>query len=505
MIGDRELSFEQYMEILKRRLWWIVIPVVVTPLLAYLGSLLIPNRYTSTTLVLVEQQKVPDNFVKPVVTEELNERLATMQEQILSRTRLQPLIERFGLFAGDVGKVPMEDLVDRMRKLISVTAVSADFGARTGGLPGFYVSFSAQDPHLAQQVCSEILSMFMQENLRAREQTAEGTTEFLTNQLQEAKRKLDEQDSKLAAFKQRYINQLPGQEQTNLSVLSSLNAQLDAASQAVARAEQDETFNQAQLAQQLAAWKASRSGKDSDDLEKKLKDLQAQRSALESKYTSDHPDVISTKNQIAEVQQEIADAPAAPPDDADKNISAHLEPAEIRALRAQIHDLETVKSEKSKQQEELQKEIRSYQSRVQTSPLVEEQYKALTRDYQTALSFYNDLLAKKTQSAMATDLERKQQGEQFRVMDPPNLPEKPTWPNRTLMAFGGLGGGLALGFGLAFVIEMRDKTLRTDQDVAFYLQLPVLSQIPELARHGNGQRRQRSFSGADKKSQSVGT
>jgi len=504
MIGDRELSFEQYIEILKRRMWWIIIPVVMTPLLAYFGSQLIPNRYTSTTLVLVEQQKVPDNFVKPVVTEELNERLATMQEQILSRTRLQPLIERFGLFASDVGKVPMEDLVDRVRKLISVTAVSADFGTRTGGLPGFYVSFSARDPHLAQQVCSEILSMFMQENLRAREQTAEGTTEFLSNQLQEAKRKLDEQDSKLAAFKQRYINQLPGQEQMNLSVLGSLNTQLDAASQAVARAEQDETFDQAQLSQQLAAWKASRSGKDSDDLEKKLKDLEAQLSLLESKYTPDHPDVIRTKSQIAEVQQEIENAPMAPADDTAKTKSAQLEPVEIRALRAQIHDLQIVKTEKGKQQEELQKEIRSYQSRVQTSPLVEEQYKALTRDYQTALSFYNDLLAKKTQSAMATDLERKQQGEQFRVMDPPNLPEKPAWPNRPLIAFGGFGGGLALGFGLAFLTEMRDKTLRTDQDVTFYLQLPVLSQIPELRRHGNDRRRQSSPSREDEKSQPLG-
>ena len=347
--------------------------------------------------------------------------------------------------------------------------------------------------------------MFMQENLRAREQTAEGTTEFLTTQLQEAKRKLDEQDSKLAAFKQRYINQLPGQEQMNLSVLTSLNAQLDAANQAVARAEQDETFDQTQLAQQLAAWKASRSGKDADSLDKKLKDLQSQLSALEAKYTADHPDVISTKNEIAEVQKEIESAPAVPTADADKGKSAQLEPLEIRALRAQIHELETVKSEKSKQQEELQKQIRSYQSRVQTSPVVEEQYKALTRDYQTALTFYNELLTKKTQSAMATDLERKQQGEQFRVMDPPNLPEKPAWPNRPLIAFGGLGGGLAVGFGLAFLMEMRDKTLRSDQDVTFYLQLPVLSQIPEVARRGGGRRSQTSSSEADTKPQPMST
>src|ERR1700694_4836869 len=153
MFGDRDLNFDQYLAILKRRVWWIVLPTVLVPGLVYLGSLLIANQYMSQTLVLVEQQKVPDNFVKPVVTEQLNERLATMQEQILSRTRLQPLIERFALFPSDMGKVPMEDLVDRMRKLISVTAVRADFGARTGGLPGFYISFTARDPQIAQQVC----------------------------------------------------------------------------------------------------------------------------------------------------------------------------------------------------------------------------------------------------------------------------------------------------------------------------------------------------------------
>ena len=492
MLGDRELTFEQYLAILKRRVWWIVIPTIVIPLFAYLVSLLIPNRYTSLTLVLVEQQKVPDNFVKPVVSEGLDERLATMQEQILSRTRLQPLIERFGLFPNDLGKVPMEDLVERMRKLVAVTPVSADFGTRTGGLPGFYISFSARDPHLAQQVCGEITSMFMQENLRAREQTAEGTTEFLSSQLDEAKRKLDEQDQKLAAFKERYINQLPGQEQTNISILASLNAQLDAANQTIARAEQDQTFDQSQLNQQLAAWKASQSGSDSDSLEKKLQDLQSQLSALEARYTPDHPDVIKTKNEIAELKKQLGQEPVP---DTSQARSAQLEPPEIRALRSQIHQLESLKNEKSKQQEDLQKQIQAYQSRVQMSPMVEEQYKGLTRDYQTALNFYNELLAKKTQSAMATDLERKQQGEQFRVMDPPNLPEKPAWPNRPLVALGGLVGGLALGCGLGFLVELRDKTLHSDQDVVFYLNLPVLTQIPNIGPHGNGTNGHRPFLG----------
>lgn len=490
MLGDRELNFEQYVAILKRRAFWLALPTVLVPIVVYLGSLLIPNQYTSQTLVLVEEQKVPDNFVKPVVTEELNQRLATMQEQILSRARLQPLIERFRIFPSQMGNVPMEELVDRMRRMISVTAVRADFGDTSGprrGLPGFYISFTASNPRLAQQVCSQITSMFVDENVKAREQSAEGTTQFLGTQLEDAKRRLDEQDEKLAAFKQRYIGQLPDQEQANLGVLSALNGQLDAANQAVARAQQDKTFAESMLAQQLAAWKASRSGQDADNLEKKLDALQSQLTTLEARYTSDYPDVIKTKNEIAQVQKDMDNAPPAPSTtDEAKDKSAQTEPQDIRQLRLQINQLEDLRIEKAKEQEQLQKEIRAYQSRIQMSPMVEQEYKALTRDYQTALSFYNDLLAKKTQSAMATDLELKQEGEQFRVMDPANLPEKPTSPNRPMLTLEGFGGGFALGLGIVFFIEMRDKTLRTDEDVLFYLKLPVLTHIPTVQPSGNG-------------------
>jgi len=173
MLGSRQLTWADYVSILRRRWWLVVIPTVLLPILAYVGSLWIPNRYTSKTSVLVEQQKVPDAFVKPVVAEELNQRLATMQEQILSRTRLQPIMERFSLYKSDVGKASTEELLDRMRKALSVSAVKADFGDRTGGLPGFYISFTADDPRVAQQVCAEITSMFVSENLRVREQRAE--------------------------------------------------------------------------------------------------------------------------------------------------------------------------------------------------------------------------------------------------------------------------------------------------------------------------------------------
>jgi polysaccharide chain length determinant protein (PEP-CTERM system associated) len=483
MLGSRQMTWGDYVSIARRRWWIIMIPTVLVPIFSYVGSLWIPNRYTSKTSVLVEQQKVPDAFVKPVVAEELNQRLATMQEQILSRTRLQPIMERFGLYKKDVGKASTEELLDRMRKALSVSAVKADFGDRTGGLPGFYISFSADDPKTAQQVCAEITSMFVSENLRVREQHAQGTTDFLRGQVEEAKRKLDEQDSKLAAFKTKYINQLPGDEQTNLAMLNSLNGRLDATTQAISQAQQQKSYLEGMLARQTADYKSSQveGGIGTPiDLEKKRTELQAQLLDLQTKYTADHPDVIKAKSLLAQLDKKIAAASAAGNDPKAATKDLTTEPREMVQLRLSIRQNDELMKAKSQQQEQIQKDIRVFQGRVSASPLIEEEYKVMTRDYQSAQAFYEDLLKKQRESEMATDLERKQQGEQFRVLDPPSLPEKPTFPNRWNFAFGGLAGGFCLGGGIVLLLEARDQTFRTEPDVVSLLKLPVLVSVPRI-------------------------
>jgi len=482
MLGDRELKLDDYLAIARRRMWWLVIPAVVVPVLTYLVSLKIPNRYTSQTTVLVEQQKVPDSFVKPIMTEDLNAQLATMQEQILSRTRLQPMIEQFGLFKADQGKVPMEELVDRMRKLITVTPLRASEGSRRGDMPGFSISFNADNARLAQQVCAEITSMFVSENLRARAQNIHGTTDFLSSQLDEAKRKLDEQDSKLAQFKMKYTGQLPEQEQTNLSMLATLNSQLEATTQALARAQQDKTYSESLLGQQIVAWRTSKTGNSPETLDRQLSTLQSLLVTLQSKYTEDHPDIIKLKREIAKLKKQMSENGAAGDSlSADPNkIPGLNEPPQLQQLRLQIHQLESVVKERSAEQQRIRQQIGVYQSRVQLSPKVEEEYKLLTRDYTTAQKNYDDLLNKKTQSEMASNLELRQQGEQFRVMDPPNLPEKPTFPNRLLFTAVGFVGGLGLGVGMVVILEFRDKLVRTESDVEYYLKLPTLALVPPV-------------------------
>jgi polysaccharide chain length determinant protein (PEP-CTERM system associated) len=431
--------------------------------------------------VLVEQPTVPSDYVKPVITTEINERLASMREEILSRSRLEPIIHQYNLYANDINRRPMEEIIARMQKDIEVTPVQPMAETQAQELPGFHISVTLDNPRTAQAVCTTVTSMFIEEDYRLRQQRSTDTTQFLAQQLVDAKAKLDAQDSKLAAFKSRYLGSLPDQEQGNLNLLMGLTSQLDAATQALARAQQDKSFAESMLAQQLAAWQATQSGSNPETLEAQLAALQTQLANLQARYTEDHPDVIKTKNEIAALQKKIADDNAQSRTPGSQKSGKTVEPAQIAQLRAQVHTTDQVIAEKTREQEKIQQAIKVYQDRVQSSPAVEQQYKELTRDYQTALDFYTDLLKKRDQSAMAGDLERHQEGEQFRVLDPANLPDKPTFPNRIEFALSGFGVGLALGVGIAFLLEMRDTSFRTERDVEFTLRLPVLAMVPTVA------------------------
>jgi polysaccharide chain length determinant protein (PEP-CTERM system associated) len=475
---ERELTAADYMAMLRRRWVLIVVLAVVGAPLAYGVSRFLPNRYKSQTLVLVERPSVPEKFVASLDNADLSQRLSSMQQQILSRSRLEPIITQFGLYSSEVNKVPMEDLVGRLQKAIDVTPI-VPMAATQSQLPGFYVNVTMGNARTAQQVCTAVTSMFIEENLRLRQRHSEDTTQFLVNQLAEAKANLDEQDAKLAAFKSRYLGSLPDQEQMNLNLLSNMTSQLDAATQALARAQQDKSFVESMLTQQIAAWQATQTGRSPETLEQQLAALQTQLATLQSRYTDDYPDVIKAKNDIAGLKKQIAASdPQKPSADASKKNT--FEPSQIAQLRAQVHNLDQVIAEKAREQEQIKKQIKLYQDRVQSSPGVEQQFKELTRGYQTALDSYNELQKKRDESAMSAELERKQQGEQFRVLDPANLPDKPSFPNRPLFALGGLGGGFGLGLGIAFLLEMKDSSLKTERDVEFALRLPVLAMIPEI-------------------------
>jgi polysaccharide chain length determinant protein (PEP-CTERM system associated) len=500
MLGHRELTMQDYTGILKRRFW-----LILTSAILFLGvgiglTYIIPPSYVSQTLVLIEQQQVPENYVTPVVTEDLGERLASMREQILSRSRIEPIIQRFNLYAGR--DTTMDDRVEMTQKDIGIKPIPS--GPSSNGMPGFYITFKAQDAHTAQQVCGEITSLFVSENLNEREQSAEGTTDFLKQQLDDSKTKLDDQDAKLAAFQQKYFGMLPEQEPSNANTLQALTTQLDAVTQSLGRMQQDVTFLQAMVTQQthdLESSEPAATGVSVDERKTELKALIEQKQALEALYTPDHPDVVAISRKIADLQAEIAHASTQPTPAPAASTVSRPDPPQLQQLKAQLHAAQASMTAAKQEQARIEQQVRTYESRLQSSPQVEAAYKQLTRDHETALEFYNSLLKKMNESSMATALEQRQQGEQFRVMDPPNLPNAPTFPNPFVFAGGGFTAGLFLGLLLAAWLEYRDTSLRNERDIWAFTKLPtlaVISRIKDLPQPVKPRTRWKLFSRTNK-------
>jgi polysaccharide chain length determinant protein (PEP-CTERM system associated) len=511
MIENRELTMDDYLAMVRRRLRVILIPALLAPLAGFLVSYAFPPKYSSQSLVLVEGQKVPDNYVQPVITSDFTQRLATMQQQVLAANRLRPMIERLGIAkAGEEAKI-IEDIRANMTVEPVITDISVAAGASSSGstkklkpkkpastgsaLPGFYVNFTSSSPRRAEQICNELTGLLVEENLRTRSQVAQGTTDFLGRQLDDAKRALDEQDSKLANFKRQYMGQLPGDAENNGRILMSMNSQLDATTQTLNRAQQDKAYTESLLAQQLSAWKSSQSSTNPQTLDQQLNLLQAQLLQLQARYTDDHPDVIKTKADIKEVKKKLAEINNAANEASDTTQKASAsEPPEIRQLRLQIHQYENVIAQATGDQKRLQSQIQVYQNRTAMSPNVEEQYKLLTRDYDNAQTLYRDLLTKKSSSELAANMESQQQGEQMHVLNPAGLPSDPSFPNRPLFAGGGLGAGLTLGIAIAIWLEIRDRSIRTEKDAAVAMDLPLLVSVPWVSEdepamaNGDGRR-----------------
>jgi polysaccharide chain length determinant protein (PEP-CTERM system associated) len=475
MLGHRPLNADDYLAILKHRWWLFALPAILLSAAGIAATLYISPQYVSRTSVLIDQQKVPDELVKPVVSEDINSRLASMNEQILSRSSIQPMVEKYGLYATQ--HLSMDDRVDLARKNIDIKALPTGF-ARANGAPGFEISFTANDAHTAQMVCAEITSLFTAANLRSREAAAEGTTDFLKEQLNNAKAVLDDQDAKLAAFQQHNFGTLPEDQANNVNILSTLNTQLEAATQALSRMEQDKSYMEAMLAQQQQAAPVSGSTAAAvqSAQERQLQELLAQQADLSMHYTADYPDVVAINRKIADLRKKIAAQPAPAP------VTTLIAPSKndspsVQDLRARIHAADLGILAKRAEQAQLSQQVRQYQGRIQSSPQIEEQFKELTRDAQTSQAQYDSLLSKLNQSQMATDLEHRQEGETFRVLDEANLPDGPTYPKRSVFAMGGFGSGLGLGLLIVALLEYMDTALRTDRDIWAFTKLPTLAVI----------------------------
>ncbi|HWR37603.1 MAG TPA: XrtA system polysaccharide chain length determinant [Clostridia bacterium] len=478
--STKELGLSDIWAVAVRRRWWLLVPAFLVWTVVFGVSWFVPSEYKSETVILVEQQKVPEQYVVPNVSSDMQQRLQSMTQQILSRTRLLKIIEDFKLYPSLRGRKAPDELVDRMREDISIELVRA---GNRNDLTAFKIYYSASNPLVAQQVTNQLTTLFIDENLRAREQQSQGTTDFLERQVDSARQNLEQQEARLRDFKLRYLGQLPAQLQPNVQILSGLQGQLVAATGARDRAVQQNTYLTS-LISQYKSTTSSKDGKDADlsgigaaaSADQQLETLRVQLAELQSRYTNQHPDVLKLQQQISETERLREKMATEPP----KFSASDGKITPLAQLNSQLKANQLEIQSTDKEIKLLQGHIAEYQGRLNITPLREQQISDLSRDYEQSKANYESLLAKKMQSSLATSLEKRQQGEQFRIIDPPSLPIKPTSPNRLLWSLGGLVVGLGLAFCATAVLEVLDDRLRGEQDLLETLRLPIIAEIPRL-------------------------
>jgi uncharacterized protein involved in exopolysaccharide biosynthesis len=494
-----EMTMDDYLAMVRRRLKVVIIPVLLAPIAGYLISYALPTRYQSTATVQVLSAKLGSSFVEPVITHAFADRVNELSGRILSSANLQQMVRSVANLNPNLVK-PGEEakLVDDIRGNVTVLPVISAMTQATAGLanknkraaveavPSVSVSYIDSNPERAQKICDALANQIVNQDLNLRVATATETQTFLNRQVADAKADLDTQDAKMAEFKKRYAGQLPGDLENNMKVLMSVTQQLDTTTQNLNRAQQDKTYAESMLAQQIAAWKNSQSSANPQTLEQQLAALQAQLLQLQARYTDDYPDVIKTKADIAQVQARLdqINKQTANSSATSEKASAN-EPPEIRQLRLQIHQYQQVIDQATTDQKKLQASINAYQSRTSMSPEIEEQWNVLSRDYATKQKIYNDLLQKQSSADLGQEAETHAEGEQVTIGQPASRPETPTFPNRSLCAAGGLGAGLALGLLIAIWLEFSDKSIRTERDASVAMDLPLLISVPWIGE-GDG-------------------
>ena len=469
------LDITKYIDMAIRRKWWIIIPFLLSLLGGLTYALKAPKIYEAETLILVQPQRVPQEYVRSVVSTSVEDRLRTITQQVTSRTNLEKIIKQYNLYNDTRNHLLMDDKVAIFRKMITV---NVSHRGRRNEASAFSISFRGTDPKIVAEVTNTLASNFITENLKLREAQALGTSSFLADELNSVKKKLREKEEELKQYRIKYMGGLPEQLQTNLSILERLQAQLDQYNENLRDAENRKILLQQQIAE-AATSARSRVGVGSQaaatQQEDELQSLKNQLALLESRYTENHPDVIRLKKTIERLEaSKSAETPAssseqtprAPVVQVDQTLKRQLEETnlEIKRLKSEITDLTA--------------QIKLYQKRVEDTPKREQELLSLNRDYNNLRELYNSLLNRKLEAEIAVSLEKKQKGEQFRVLDPAKVPSRPIKPDMRKIALMTLVLGLGLGGGLAYLVEMMDTSFKDPEEVEKELGLPVLLSLP---------------------------
>lgn len=481
MLPGKTYTPEDILRILRKRFWLLVVPFAIISAVTAGAARRLPDWYRSDTLILVVPQRVPESYVRATVTSRIEDRLQSISQQILSRTRLERVIQDFNLYAAERRTGIMEDIVERMRtREISVQVVKGD---------AFRVSYVGQDPRTVMKVTERLASLFIEENLRDREVLAEGTNQFLEAQVEDARRRLMDHEKKLEIYRKQFAGQLPSQLESNMQSIQNIQLQIQALVESMNRDRERRLLIERQLtdlsseASAAAAATPSAPTVPSDGAGTAAQQLAAARTALASlelRLKPTHPDIGTMKRRVRDLEQraeqEALEAPVTKPMPA----AEAARQRRIIDLRNDLEQMDRQLANKAAEEKRLRDIAAAYQQRVDVAPTREAEMSELTRDYTTLQTLYGNLLSKKEESKIAANLERRQIGEQFKLLDPARMPERPFSPNRTMINLGGIVAGLAIGLVLVGLLEYRDVTMKTDDEVSGVLGLPVLAVVPHM-------------------------
>jgi polysaccharide chain length determinant protein (PEP-CTERM system associated) len=445
---------------------------------------------------------MPKNYVVPNVNDDLQGRLQSISQQILSRTRLLLIIDTLHLYNGpDQQGLSPDDKVELMKRDISIDLVHG----RDGGIQAFTIAYLAPDPHTAQQVTGKLTSLFIDENLKVRQQQSEDTTQFIESQLETARNSLSLQEAKIRDFQSAHEGELPTQQATNLQILGGLQAQYQSEQQALNTAKQQRVYYQTLIDQYHTLQSTTANSADGTPsslsaIDRQLEKMRAQLSELSSHYTDSYPDVQRLKNEIAKTEKArtnlVAELKknASDPETAAASHEAvdTIQSGPTMQLQGQLHANQIEIANREQAIAALNGKIGEYQRRLTDEPASEQQLADLTRGYDQSKANYDDLLKKENESRMATSMEQLQQGERFTILDPPSLPLKPASPNRLKLCAMGLAAGAFLGLLVVGLLEFLDDRMHSDKEIKKLLPTMVISEVPEMlttADESRGRRR----------------
>lgn len=507
-VPRRALDVEDYIDIVRRHKGWIMGPFLLVLVASVVGVYLYPDSYVSQAVVKIVPQQVPVNMVQSAINQQMSDRINSMAQEILSRTVLTTIINTFDLYKRERGRMPIEDVIEIMKKNVQITPVA---NSTTPGdrIPAFAVQFSYENRLVAQRVVQDLVSRFIDANIRNRSNATFMTTQFMQDQLNDAKKQLDDAENKLTSFRVQNNGRLPDQVDSNARQLAAIQAQVGYLNGNINRATQEKM----QLESNVRIYKDQATALVKDpvifsaqkserllEAEREVQSWENQLSALRQKYRDTYPDVQTAIARLATARKRKDDVVA---DEAaqKENATTPQNPQivrETRDLEANVKRLESAIQARDMEIDNNQKELKratdmmkSYQTRIETIPLGEKEYGDLLRDRELFKEKYIDLDGKLQKAQIAQEMEGRKQGETLELLDPPSLPTTPTEPKRPAIVAAGAALGLLIGFVIAGARELRDTSLKNLKDVRAYTKMPILGSVPLLENDFVVKRRRR--------------